>query len=150
MQGIQHATQIGAAGEPGWRLTALHMQECREISGANGRQLPSFPVEWRFVTCGSLVVGHIYMRLAPGGQAVFCSSAATNIFRHGMLRPEQLPPCPALPCHGLPCKPAASAHHVPADGGPYWQAATFGNSQEAVVGASINGEQLEYIPESNQ
>lgn len=45
----------------------LHVPaERREVAGAPGTQLPSFPVEWRHVECGSLVEGDIYLRLAPG------------------------------------------------------------------------------------
>ncbi|PRW57682.1 Expansin 1 [Chlorella sorokiniana] len=34
--------------------------------------------------------------------------------------------------------------------GPYWQAWTLGNSGEPVEAVSINGEQLEFVPENNQ
>ena len=45
---------------------AARAAECREFSGSPGTQLPSFPVEWRLVECGSLIEGDIYLRIAPG------------------------------------------------------------------------------------
>lgn len=57
---------------------------------------------------------------------------------------------------GMPCLQSTqialflSHSQLVAGSGPYWQAFTVGNSREAVQAVSINGEQLEFVPDNNQ
>lgn len=129
----------------------LGLWHCREIAGANGTRLPSFPVAWSMVDCGAYFANDIFMHVVPGAwvlQQVLQQQpwlrASLDCAGGGAAGSS------ALRCHTLP--PAlvkgGKRHPCAAVGGPagndWWQGVTFNNAKQTITNVTINGNNLSF------